>query len=79
HPTEEHPVAAASRTTIVGTYASKHDAEVARERLGRAGIAPTTVASPARGVWTVSVPETHRDDAIAELSIVEQRRRGPGI
>ncbi|TVP69007.1 MAG: hypothetical protein EA340_07830 [Nitriliruptor sp.] len=72
-------MAASSETTTVGTYASQHDAEVARERLEGAGITPVTIETPSEDVWTVTAPESRKDDAIAELQIVEQRRRGPAV
>lgn len=72
-------MAASSATTTVGTYASQHDAEVARDRLEAAGITPVAIEHPAEEVWTVTAPEARKDDAITELQIVEQRRRGPAI
>jgi hypothetical protein len=72
-------MAGSSETTTVGTYASEHDAEVARDRLDGAGITPVTIEHPSEEVWTVTAPAARKDEAIAELQIVEQRRRGPAV
>ena len=72
-------MAAATETTTVGTYASQHDAEVARDRLESAGISPVAIEHPSEEVWAVTAPAARKDDAIAELQIVEQRRRGPAV
>ncbi len=70
---------AASDPTLVGTFASQHDAEAAKERLEKHGITPVTIEDGAQDLWTVHAPLDRRDDALAELQILEQRRRGPGI
>ena len=65
--------------TMVGSFASQADAEAARERLEGAGIAPITVEQVAEGAWMVHAPADRKDEALAELQILEQRRRGPAI
>lgn len=70
---------AASDTTLAGTYISQHDAETARLRLEKRGIEPVTIEEAGKDVWKVHVPAERRDDAIEQLSILEQRRRGPAV
>jgi hypothetical protein len=68
-----------SAPTVVGSYASQHDAEVAQERLEGAGISPITIEQPDQDVWLVHAPVDRKEEALAELRIVEKRRRGPAI
>lgn len=64
---------------MVGSFASQQDAEVARERLEGAGIAPITIEQVDEGVWLVHAPVDRKTEALEELQILEQRRRGPAI
>lgn len=68
-----------SAPTMVGSFASQHDAEVARDRLEGAGIAPITVEQVDQDVWLVHAPADRKEEALEELRIVEKRRRGPAI
>lgn len=72
-------MAAPEAPTLVGSFASQEDAEVARERLEAAGISPITVEHETEGVWMVHAPLDRKPEALAELQVLEQRRRGPGI
>ncbi|MFO7776731.1 MAG: SPOR domain-containing protein [Nitriliruptoraceae bacterium] len=72
-------MAAASSPTMVGSFASQQDAEVARERLEGAGISPVTIEQVDQDVWLVHAPVESRTEALAELQLLEQRRRGPAI
>lgn len=69
----------ASSPTMVGSFASQQDAEVAKERLEGAGISPITVEKVDQNVWLVHAPVDRKADALAELQVLEQRRRGPAI
>jgi hypothetical protein len=64
---------------MVGSFASQHDAEIAQERLEGAGIAPVTIEQVDQDVWLVHAPVDRKEEALAELRIVEKRRRGPAI
>lgn len=72
-------MAGSPEPTLVGSFASQEDASIARERLEAAGIAPITVEQEAEGVWMVHAPVDRKAEALAELQVLEQRRRGPAI
>lgn len=72
-------MAASPEPTLVGSFASQEDAWVARERLEAAGITPITVEQEAEGAWMVHAPVDRKGEALAELQVLEQRRRGPAI
>lgn len=71
-------MAATPAPTLVGTYPSRHDADIARERLEAAGITPISVEQVDRDVWLVHAPADRRADALAELELMEQHR-DPGF
>lgn len=72
-------MAASADPTLVGSFASQADADLARERLEAAGISPVTVEQEAEGVWLVHAPAARKAEALTELQVLEQRRRGPAI
>jgi len=72
-------MAASADPTLVGSFASEADADVARERLEGAGISPVTIEQEAEAVWRGPAPAARKDEALAELRVLEQRRRGPAI
>lgn len=65
--------------TLVGTFASQHDAEAAEQRLETQGIEPITVEDVGDGTWKVHAPAARKQEALEQLQILEQRRRGPAV